>query len=258
VRVAHTLDFPGLLRLIDDRSAAFRAAVASAPDLGAPVPSCPQWTLLDLVQHLGQGQRKWAAVVAAGPADAPPAEFGPGGLEPAPAGREALLAWWAASTRVLLAALRESGPDRGCWTWWDRSISPQTSGAVARHRVQEVAVHTYDAQLTLGDPQPLPDEVALDGVDEFLTTCVAGAYAWPYKPCVLDYHVTGGGTWRLSFAADGIRIIEPGRAVAADASTTASAAELVLWFYGRRTPDDVKIDGDRRLFELLIDWDPDA
>ena len=52
------------------------------------------------------------------------------------------------------------------------SQSPQTSGAVARHQLQQIAVHTYDAQLAVGAPQPLPVEVALDGVDEFLSTCV--------------------------------------------------------------------------------------
>ena len=69
-----TLEFPDLLRLIDERSTAFRAAVAAAPGLDAQVPTCPEWTLFDLVQHLGGGDRCWAAIVGAGPADAPPAE----------------------------------------------------------------------------------------------------------------------------------------------------------------------------------------
>src|SRR5687768_3715154 len=154
---------------MDERSTAFRAAVAAAPSLDVQVPTCPEWTLYDLVQHLGDGRRKWAAIVAAGPADAPPAVSAPA----APREREALLAWFSAATEALLAALREAGPDRGCWTWWGPSQSPQTTGAVARHQLQQVAVHTYDAQAAVGTPEPLPEDVALDGVDEFLTTCVA-------------------------------------------------------------------------------------
>ncbi|GAA4582661.1 hypothetical protein GCM10023194_18070 [Planotetraspora phitsanulokensis] len=50
--MAKTLELPVLLRLIDERSVAFRAAVASAPSLEVQVPTCPEWTLLDLVQHL--------------------------------------------------------------------------------------------------------------------------------------------------------------------------------------------------------------
>jgi hypothetical protein len=59
-------EFSELLKLIDERSSVFRAAIQSAPDLDAQVPTCPEWTLLDLARHLGGGQRRWAAVVTAG------------------------------------------------------------------------------------------------------------------------------------------------------------------------------------------------
>ena len=71
-----TLEFAVLLRLIDERSTALRAAVASAPSLDVQVPTCPEWTLFDLVQHLGEGRRSWAATVAAGPAAAKSASEG--------------------------------------------------------------------------------------------------------------------------------------------------------------------------------------
>ena len=264
-----TLEFPDLLRLIDERSTAFRAAVAAAPSLDVQVPTCPEWTLFDLVQHLGEGRRRWAATVAAGPADAPPARSASEGAPAAPREREALLAWLAASTQQLLDALREAGPDRGCWTWWGTSQSPQTCGAVARHQLQEIAVHTYDAQLTVGAPQPLPDEVALDGVEEFLSTCCATTSAWPHKPAAVDYHATEGRSWRLWLSADGARtarLPDPGTVPAtaagedpdaADASARGTASELVLILYGRIPVDSLKLDGDRRLFDQLIAWEPE-
>ncbi|TQK50058.1 uncharacterized protein (TIGR03083 family) [Streptomyces sp. SLBN-118] len=186
-----TLEFSVLLQLIDERSVAFRGAVTSAPSLDVQVPTCPEWTLFDLVQHLGGVHRFWATTVAAGPADAPPAETASEGAPVVPQEREALLAWSAESTKQLLNALRQAGPGRGCWTWWGPSESPQTSRAVARHQLQEIAVHTYDAQITLGSPQPLPEEAALDGVDEFLSTCCAWTSAWPHKPAAVDFHATG-------------------------------------------------------------------
>ena len=67
-----TPEFPDLLRLIEERSKAFRALVAAAPDLDVPVPTCPGWTLFDLAQHVGQGRLRWAAIVAAGPAEERP------------------------------------------------------------------------------------------------------------------------------------------------------------------------------------------
>ncbi|MEU3956207.1 maleylpyruvate isomerase family mycothiol-dependent enzyme [Streptomyces achromogenes] len=254
-----TLEFPDLLRLIDERSAAFAAAVAAAPSLDARVPTCPDWTLFDLVRHLGEGRRKWAANVAAGPADAPPPQS-VWGTPAAPREREALLDWWAASVRRLLDALRESGPDRGCWTWWGTSQSPQTTGAAARHQLQEIALHTYDAQITGCAAQPLPTEVALDGVDEFLSTCCATTSAWPHEPATVDYHATEGRSWRLMLSADGARparLPEPGTAPAADASLRGTAGELVLVMYGRIPADSLKADGDRRLFDQLLAWDPD-
>jgi uncharacterized protein (TIGR03083 family) len=254
--VEETLAFPDLLRLIDDRSTAFRAAVASAPSLDVQVPTCPDWTLFDLVRHLGEGRRAWAATVAAGPAAR--TKSAPEGAPAAPREREALLAWSAASTQELLDALREAGPDRGCWTWWAMSQSPQTCGAVARHQLQEIAVHTYDAQVTVSAPQPLPDEVALDGVDEFLSTCCATTDAWPHEPAVVDYHVTEGRSWRLRLSADGARTARlptPGEDPA-DASARGTAGDLVLVLYGRIPVDSLELHGDRRLFDQLQAWEP--
>lgn len=252
--VEENLAFADLLRLMDERSTAFQAAVAAAPSLDMQVPSCPEWTLLDLVQHLVEGRHKWAAIVAAGAADAP-AEFS---APAAPREREAVPAWFAASVRELLDALREAGPERGCWTWWGDSQSPQTSGAVARHQLQQLAVHTYDAQATVGTPQPLSSEVALDGVDEFLTTCCAGTEPWPHKPAVVDYHATEGRSWRLWVSADRTRTAQLPHGTTADealepADVTAwgTAHELVMFFYGRIPTQSLRTEGDQGILDQL-------
>ncbi|MEV6603627.1 maleylpyruvate isomerase N-terminal domain-containing protein [Kutzneria sp. NPDC051319] len=244
------LAFPDLLRLIDERSAAFRAAIAAAPDLGVTVPTCPEWTLLDLVHHMGQGRRFWAGIVAAGPSDVRPARP----EVEVPHEREAMLAWLADAAEQLLAALREAGPDAGCWSWWGTSQSPRTAGAVARHQVQEISLHTYDAQLTIGAAQPLPDEVALDGVDEFLVTCVSTADAWPHDAADIDYHVTDGPSWRVKLSSAGARVTTADKP--ADAAATATASDLVLAFYGRVSMDALKLDGDPTIFDQLIAWEP--
>jgi uncharacterized protein (TIGR03083 family) len=265
--VAKTLEFRDLLRLIDERSTAFRTAVAAAPGLEAQVPTCPGWTLFDLVKHLGGGDRYWAAIVGAGPADAPPAEAtaARAALE-VPREREALLAWLAASTQLLLSALREAGPDAGCWTWWSALQTPRTSGGVARHRVQESAVHTYDAQLAASTPQPLPAEVALDGVEEFLFTCVATPSAWPHKPTAFDFHTAEGRSWRLTVDGDGARsarISAPTALTAgmdsdaAGASIRGTASELVLYLYDRIPAASLHVDGDTALLDLLRAWEPE-
>ncbi|MFD9334638.1 maleylpyruvate isomerase N-terminal domain-containing protein [Streptomyces sp. NPDC060028] len=66
------LEFPDLLRLIDERSTAFRAAVAAPASLDVRVPTRPEWTLFDLVRHLGDGRRSWAAGPPPSPQGLPP------------------------------------------------------------------------------------------------------------------------------------------------------------------------------------------
>ncbi|GAA2165482.1 maleylpyruvate isomerase family mycothiol-dependent enzyme [Pedococcus bigeumensis] len=255
-----TPDFPDLLRLLDERSGAFLALVAAAPDLGVPVPTCPGWTLFDLAEHVGQGRRRWATIVAFGPADQRPAGTAPTDGPPAPRAHEALQRWLAESVAELDAALRDAGPDRGCWAWWPESQSPLTAGAVARHQLQEVAVHTYDAQVGLGAPQPLPDEAAVDGVEEFLSTCNATTYPWPHAPATLDYVSTEGPAWRLWLDGDGARFARlPDGGAPADAATLTgrgSASQIVLSMYGRIPVRSLTLEGDSQVLDRLVDWVP--
>ncbi|MEV4620998.1 maleylpyruvate isomerase family mycothiol-dependent enzyme [Asanoa sp. NPDC049573] len=252
------MNFSDHLRLIDERSVAFCAAVAAAPSLDVWVPTCPEWTLFDLARHIGEGRWAWAATVAAGPdatgkataSDAPAA----------PDDRAALLDWLAAATHALVSALSEAGPDRGCWTWWGTSQSPQNCAAVARHQLQQMAVHTYDAQLAIGAVASIPDDVALDGVEEFVFTCCTGD-SWPHKPATIDYHVTDGGSWRLWLLAEGARAARlpaSGATVTdpADASAAGTATELVLFLHGRAPLDSLEVEGDRGVFDLLVAWEP--
>ena len=242
-----TLEFPDLLRLIDERSTAFRAAVAAAPSLDVQVPTCPEWTLFDLVQHLGEGRRKLGRHRRRG-ARRRSGRAAPRAPRPRPGSARPCWPGWPRRREQLLDALREAGPDRGCWTWWGDSQSPQTCGAVARHQLQEIAVHTYDAQLAVGAPQPLPAEVALDGVDEFLSTCCATTSAWPHEPAVVDYHATEGRSWRLSVDGDGARAARlPARpARTRTRPTPPPAARPVSWscLYGRIPLDSLQLDGD--------------
>ncbi|MFD7290376.1 maleylpyruvate isomerase family mycothiol-dependent enzyme [Streptomyces sp. NPDC059863] len=167
--MTQTPSFDELLSLIEDRSAALREAVAAASDLAIRVPSCPDWSLRDLIAHLAEVQNFWAAAVAAGPSERPPA------VAEVPV--ESL-----AATEALVVALRESGPESGCWAWWGASGSPMTAGAVARRQVQEAAVHAFDAQLAVGIPRPVPSAIALDGIAEFISVIHGSSGVWPHDP----------------------------------------------------------------------------
>ncbi|SCF41821.1 MDMPI C-terminal domain-containing protein [Micromonospora marina] len=120
-------------------------------------------------------------------------------------------------------------------------------------------MHAYDVQLTVGAPQPLSEEVALDGFDDCQFTLCATTVAWPHQPAVVDYHTTEGRSWRLRLSADGAQVTRLTSAAApapADVSARGTASDLVLFFYGRIPLNALKYEGDRRIFDQLIAWDP--
>jgi uncharacterized protein (TIGR03083 family) len=239
--------YPEYLTLIDDRSAALRAAV---DDLDARVPGCPAWSVRDLVVHLGQVQRFWAMVVAAGPADGPPSrESVPGAV---PAGD--LLEWSAASTEALVSALRDAGPDTPCWTWWPTSGAARTTTAVARHQMEEAGVHAWDAQDAIGKSEPLPGAVALDGVGEFLQVTYGAEGSWPDLPARVDFAADEGRSWVLDLSELGAQLDprEPGGT--ADATVRGPASDILLALYRRIPISDLQVDGDTALVDRLRAW----
>ena len=237
------------LALISDRSAVLRAAAASAPSLDARVPGCPEWTLRDLVAHLGGVQRFWESVVRAGAADGPPPESARGDLTP----QGDLLEWSAASTDLLIATLRETSPDQPCWVWWMPSGAPKTAGAVARHQVQEAAVHAWDAEETIGKPTPIPAVISTDAIAEFVEVSLGSEGAWPHAPAQLTLAATEGLAWTIDLTPSGATLLAtpPG---AVPATVTAPASDLLLALFGRVPPSSLRIDGDAEIFEQMLAW----
>jgi uncharacterized protein (TIGR03083 family) len=241
-----TPPYAELLTLIEGRSDALRVAAGAAPDRDARVPGCPDWTLTDLLDHVSGVQRFWAAAVRAADPSGPPRVD-----DRAPAGDP--VTWSAEATRDLLAALADAGPDTPCWAWWGPSGRPLTVGAVARHQVQEAAVHAYDAQETIGSPEPLPAAVAVDGVEEFLAVVLASHGAWPGRPARLLLSAVEGPRWTVDLSPSGVTL-DP--AAAGDPVVTAhgTASELVLALYERVPWTSLRVDGDRSVFDELHAW----
>ena len=242
-----TPGFEALLVLVEDRSSALRDSVAAAPDPDIRVPSCPDWSLRDLVEHLTEVHRFWAAAVAAGPSGSPPTS--PYDEEARPAD---LLDRSAAATRELIAALRAAGPATGCWTWWGDSDVPMTSGAVARHQVQEAAVHAFDAQLAAGAPRPVPAAVALDGIAEFIDISYGTAGPWPYAPARIGLHAVEGESWLLDLKPPDSPV--PDGPAATVAELYGSASDLLLTLHGRLNLDRLRSQGDRATVERVLSW----
>jgi uncharacterized protein (TIGR03083 family) len=211
-----------------------RFAAAIPDDLSSPVPTCPGWDVQALVEHLGEVQRFWAHVL--GLAGQQPSDVD---IPDAPADRAGLLAWFGESTSALVGALEQAKPTDPAWTWWGE---PATAGAVARHQVQEAAVHRVDAELVAGTATPLHVDVADDGVAEFLQVMLDVPKGTVLRPVRLRATDTGN-EWQAG--GDG-----SDREPAVTVSGTAS--DLVLALYGRISLDAVAVDGDREAAEALL------
>ncbi|WP_329173460.1 maleylpyruvate isomerase N-terminal domain-containing protein [Streptomyces sp. NBC_01477] len=248
--------FEEWLDQIEERSAALRSAAGKAPS-GSRIPACPDWTVPDLLEHVGGMQRFWAAAVAAGPAPRPPAD----GEVPDRTPTGDLLEWSAHSTVALLGALRAAGADARCWTWWADSGNAATAGAVARHQVQLAAVHVRDAQDAAGAPEPLPSGLAMDAIDEFLHVGFGSMDGWPHSPSRVALVADEGRTWTLILDETGASAVPSATGEGrpeADATVSAPASDLLLALY-RRIPWDsgtLRVTGDDALVRQLVVWPP--
>lgn len=145
-------DFMPLLRMHTER---FGDVVRGA-ELDAPVPSCPGWTVRDLVVHLG-GVHQWAAhAVVEGNSDLHPEP-------PADEGRSGLTAWYRRHASHLVDVLTSTATDAPAWTLDDRDLTAQFW---MRRQVHETVMHAWDADDALGRPRPMDPDLAWDGVLE--------------------------------------------------------------------------------------------
>lgn len=205
------------------------AQIAAGPVADVPVPSCPGWTIRDLVDHLGEVQRFWAENVRAADPAAPWQ-----GDRDAPATAD-LAGWMRTSTDRLVSALRDADDTAACWTWWG---DPRTAGAVSRHQVQEAAVHRWDAEAATGTPQPLAPEVGDDGVAEFLEVML-GDVASQLPGAVELVSSDTAGRWVVGAGSPSATVI-------------ATASDLVLLLYGRVGVDQLEVTGAPSAVTALV------
>jgi uncharacterized protein (TIGR03083 family) len=235
------------LDAIRRESELFHATAESAdPTLG--VPSCPGWTIADLVWHLGEVQWFWATDVELRATDPDAVEQS----KPArPADYGDLLGWGRAQTARLLQFIDETPVDTPVWTW-ARDEADHSVAFVRRHQVQEAAVHRWDMQLAASDAtsDPIPPDIASDAIDEFLSATVPWGVR-PDKPLSGSIHIhctDTEGEWFLH--ADGrVEHIH----AKGDVAVRGTASDIILALYERVPLDALDVIGDAALARQLID-----
>ena len=139
---------------------------ADRAGLRAPVPTCPEWTVRDLVAHQGMVHR-WAAALVRGERDVDPDAFEAEGRdEPDP------LEWLRDGVVELAETLTRSPADATAIVFLDDAPAPREFWA--RRQCHETTVHAVDAlSAALGRrPEPvetwIDTDLAVDGIDELL------------------------------------------------------------------------------------------
>jgi uncharacterized protein (TIGR03083 family) len=233
-----------------EASTAGLAEILAERDPSLPIPTCPEWTLRQLVTHVGRAHR-WAAEITRTRSEtAIPFRAVPDGK--LPDDRAEQCTWLRAGAARLVSTVREAGSDL-VWSF----TGPTPAGFWLRRMAHETLVHRADAQLAAGtEPEPaIEAEVAADAIDEWLMLLTNGLGIVVERPQALPagaglhIHATddglgGRGEWMIRYDADRLTV-EPGHGKG-DAALTGPAVSLLLVLLRRRPASDpaVTVHGD--------------
>jgi uncharacterized protein (TIGR03083 family) len=230
------------------------ATAAGAADLERVVPTCPDWTARELIDHCGSTLLWGAALVAR----LSPRRLRGSELELAPpAGRSGDADWLRECGGKLVLALRVADPDAPMWAWG----ADQHVRFWSRRMLHESLVHRIDLQITAGTDIEVDPPIAADCVDEHFANLHRAA---TFSPRVLE--ISGAGetigvrcsdvpqSWTIALVP-GDFAISSGTPPAPDVSVTGPARELMLLFNRRAAVGEVSVEiaGDLGVLETWLD-----
>lgn len=237
-------------------NAAFAELLRDA-DLSLPVPTCPDWTLEQLMRHVGRGDRWCAQIVAEQSTDMVDPRSVSGGKPPV--GNE--IAWLHGGVRALLDAVDRSGAQTMVWTF----LGPRPASWWVRRRLHETAVHRADAALALGADFSIDPALAADGITEYLERTVIraneegpGAGDRPLGDGqsvhlhATDAGLGDSGEWTIIGRPDGIALAhEHGKSTVA---LRGPARDLLLAVVRRGTAADLGLEvfGDQAVWDTWL------
>lgn len=225
--------------------------LAAIPDgqLDAPVPTCPGWTVTDLLAHVGRVHHRSLGLLGGAPfvrLDA---------WEPTPEGPEAV-AWSREVGPQLEVVLRQLDPSTPTQTWGGEA----PAFFWIRRMAQETSLHRWDAERAFTTPTPIDPDIGVDGVDELLTqflprlpgdawaTVLAGEAAATIHVHATDAH----GEWTITITPEGPTVTdEHGKG---DVAVRGGGGDLDLLVWNRANPDDPGFEcfGDTALLRRLL------
>lgn len=237
-------------RLLDRLAAdVARLRGVAAMDLTAAVPTCPAWTVEDLVRHVANLYVNVVVRRLRMPEDVPEQDL------TGEAPLTALDRCYAAMIGEF--AVRDPRDKVG-------RTPVETVYFWIRRMAHETTIHRIDAELALAQTiTPIPPDLAIDGLDEMLTGFLANVTGlWPedYAADLSDWAgrwvlVSGGDArWSVTVRPSGAEVT-PDQPCAVDgeaaASMSGAPAALLRWLYNRGGDGQVVVDGDAQLIAQL-------
>lgn len=251
------METPEYLDAVVDQTATL-AAWVDDQDPMAPVPTCPEWTLADLVDHVGAVQRMTTMLVGQRLSDPSSAFERQASAPEDPARWGDWLIDGATEAKQAFAAADDDTPV------WDPSGAQAGVPFWSRRLFGEMCVHRADAAVTLDRDYELDPDHASEALEDWLDTLTSPGY-WENRPGfaeamrgngqTLHFHVTDAdGEWLARREQDRVALAR----THGDADVVASgpATELLLAISRRRPLDEcrgIEVAGDRALLEHWID-----
>ncbi|MGA8852343.1 MAG: maleylpyruvate isomerase family mycothiol-dependent enzyme [Aeromicrobium sp.] len=222
------------------------ADFAFAADGDEPIMSCPDWTMDDLVLHLGTVHRWAAAVVLSGVRGLP---------KPTPQVSGFKAEWYAGCAEALLTALEAVEPDEPIPNFVRLR---ETADFWLSRQLHETTMHVVDAAQSLGGAEPwgVTPAVAGHGIDEVLGVYFPRMTAMGQRPDVrarvrldsIDEHLS----WIIAPGGDPAGPpVQLHSNADADTAVHGTTVELYLALWGRLPAERLSFDSAeaRAVFE---------
>ena len=220
------------------RDDADRLGAVAERGLDAAVPSCPGWTVRDVVEHTAEVYRHKIECIRqqAFPSPWPPDRDD-----------EPSLDYFRRATDDLLVELTTRDPLEFAETWW---WDERTVGFWGRRMAHETAIHRVDVELAHGDVSAIDGRLAVDGVDEVLRLMLAGDWSdepqRDHPPAVLRVE-SADAAWRVVMEPTAVAISvyrDSWPELPTDATVTGEPGPLYLWLWGRGPRHELVVSGD--------------
>jgi uncharacterized protein (TIGR03083 family) len=217
-------------------------------DPATRVPSCPDWTVLDLTEHLGTVHR-WATKLVK--------QRSTGRIPRSGLTDDADVfdvRWLRQGGRALVEALRSADPDDEMWAWG----TDQHVRFWSRRQLHETFVHRLDLELASGAASYVDLAVASDAIDEFLANMKADRDISPRARDGRDAELfrirstAPAGYWSVRLSGDGYDFVDS--VEEPDAELSGPSDEVLMVVLRRRAlaGSGVTVSGDSSLAEYWL------